>query len=1055
MIKDVIPVNFDKLQTIHHCADIHIRNVKRHNEYREVFERFYKEVEKEKENAIIVVAGDIVHAKLEMSPELIDLTFEFFKRLAEIMPTIVITGNHDCNLNNLSRLDVISPIIKNIDNPNLFYLKHSGIYDVADTKLVVMSVFQDPADYIKADNVDGDTKIAIYHGTVDQAKSETGFSLHNDKVTTAMFTGYDITLLGDIHKRQALAKTVQYPGSLIQQNFGEDLEHGFIKWNVPKRVSKFIPLKNDYAFITLNITDGQMPDIKELHAKSRIRLMIKNTPPSRLTEIITSIREKYPKVQDINNVKIPDGSILDGVNVNKVNIGDARDVSFQNTIIEEFLVSHFSLEKEVIDQIFDINTRLNTMLKPVDSHRNIVWKAKKFNWDNMFSYGKGNSIDFEKCKGIVGLFAPNRQGKSNFIESLCFTLFDKSPRALKSESAMNNKKNTFDAKMLYDIGDKEFQIKRNAHRTKKGSVVVKTDFSVKDAAGRKSLNGERRSSTNLMMRNYLGDYDSFIMTALVPQIDLHKGTNANLINMRQTDRKNLLSRFLDLTVFHELYELARDEMRAVDVKLSNFGKREFSKELAHSNIQIKLLSKEYEEKTTKKNEFDALYKNVNKEINNLTSKLIKIDIANTDLPGLENAKEQCEEDCKSLDVKLTQIDDRILGLEDLIQTTERDLNEIDDSIEQKYQVVKEIEKQKDDVKHNVEKYQIKIDTKKEQLGDFAELTFNDDCNNCHDNKIVIEDKMDVEDDVMENETILETLKTQIDNFDTMLETAKDVRDKYKTFISLKESLRNYKSDLSITKNDFFREDKKLDEYKRKLDKIKKNINEYHKNEKTIEKNNEIQKEIDEWNDKSLVIEDAIDNITKEIMDIYSNIEVHKTKKERIENEIEEVKKLEIEAVAYRHYMEAVEKDGVPFDLIVKTMPIIQHEVNNILAQMVDFQINFEIDEVGKDIEPKIMYEGENAWAVELVSGMERFIASIAIRVALLSVSSLPRPNFLIIDEGWGSLDSDNANNIYRLFDYLKNQFDFVLIISHLDYIKDMADQLIELKNENGFSKIVY
>ena len=59
--------------------------------------------------------------------------------------------------------------------------------------------------------------------------------------------------------------------------------------------------------------------------------------------------------------------------------------------------------------------------------------------------------------------------------------------------------------------------------------------------------------------------------------------------------------------------------------------------------------------------------------------------------------------------------------------------------------------------------------------------------------------------------------------------------------------------------------------------------------------------------------------------------------------------------------------------------------------------------------------------------MEKFIASLAIRVGLINVSNLPRPNFLAIDEGFGNLDSSNLNSIFRLFDYLKTEFDYIII----------------------------
>ena len=104
----------DKLKYIHHISDIQIRNLKRHKEYNEVFERTYKEIEKYKDDAVVYIGGDIAHSKTDMSPELIKMLSDLFVNLADICPTILIAGNHDCNLNNLNRLDVLSPIVDNL-----------------------------------------------------------------------------------------------------------------------------------------------------------------------------------------------------------------------------------------------------------------------------------------------------------------------------------------------------------------------------------------------------------------------------------------------------------------------------------------------------------------------------------------------------------------------------------------------------------------------------------------------------------------------------------------------------------------------------------------------------------------------------------------------------------------------------------------------------------------------------------------------------------------------------------------------------------------------------
>ena len=91
----------------------------------------------------------------------------------------------------------------------------------------------------------------------------------------------------------------------------------------------------------------------------------------------------------------------------------------------------------------------------------------------------------------------------------------------------------------------------------------------------------------------------------------------------------------------------------------------------------------------------------------------------------------------------------------------------------------------------------------------------------------------------------------------------------------------------------------------------------------------------------------------------------------------------------------------------------------------------------------------------MTSGMEKFVSSLAIRVALINVSNLPRPNFLAIDEGFGNLDASNLNSIFSLFDYLKLNFDFMIVISHIDLMKDATDNLLEITQTKGYSQVSY
>ena len=155
--------------------------------------------------------------------------------------------------------------------------------------------------------------------------------------------------------------------------------------------------------------------------------------------------------------------------------------------------------------------------------------------------------------------------------------------------------------------------------------------------------------------------------------------------------------------------------------------------------------------------------------------------------------------------------------------------------------------------------------------------------------------------------------------------------------------------------------------------------------------------------------------------------------------------------SYEYYIDCIKRDGIPYELITKAIPKIEFEINNILTGLVDF--NIVLDSDGKNINAYIAYSDSDVWPLELSSGMEKFISSLAIRTALISISSLPRPNFIVIDEGFGTLDEDNINSIFMFFNYLKSRFEFFITISHIDTMRDLMDNLIEIKKEKGFSKI--
>ena len=83
------------------------------------------------------------------------------------------------------------------------------------------------------------------------------------------------------------------------------------------------------------------------------------------------------------------------------------------------------------------------------------------------------------------------------------------------------------------------------------------------------------------------------------------------------------------------------------------------------------------------------------------------------------------------------------------------------------------------------------------------------------------------------------------------------------------------------------------------------------------------------------------------------------------------------------------------------------------------------------------------------------LASLAIRVALINVSNLPKSDMIVIDEGFGTLDAVNVEACNRLLVSLKKWFRHIFVISHIDAVKDTVDNVLDIRKKGKNSLVVY
>ena len=157
---------------------------------------------------------------------------------------------------------------------------------------------------------------------------------------------------------------------------------------------------------------------------------------------------------------------------------------------------------------------------------------------------------------------------------------------------------------------------------------------------------------------------------------------------------------------------------------------------------------------------------------------------------------------------------------------------------------------------------------------------------------------------------------------------------------------------------------------------------------------------------------------------------------------------------YDIFLQAVSKKGIPLQIMSSQLPVINSEISRILQGVVGFTVELEADQDSNSMDAYINY-GDSKRVIELASGMEKMMASLAIRVALINVSSLTKTNMLIIDEGFGALDESNIEACSRLLTSLKKWFRNIIIISHVDAIKDCVDSSLDIVKKGKDGKIVH
>jgi len=994
-----------KIDNVVHIADIHIRLTKRHDEYVSIFQKFYDSLDKVRKvtNAVLVVAGDIFHNKSDLSPECVKIGSDFLKNCADRIPTILTAGNHDATLANKARLDCLTPIVDSLNHPNLYYLKESDVFRYENILFNNFSVFDDPEKYLLYEKIatkyknETDHHIALFHGPVNSAVTDVGYTVSSRSITNELFDGHHMAMLGDIHKHQILQEfddvdnkpIIVYAGSMIQQNHGEEIKgHGFLLWDLKRRVFKHYELINDYGFYTIEINKGKLvTDLTNIPKKARVRTMCYESIPSQVKEVMNDLKGKCDVIESTfirvdeptNDLTLKNGQIFD--------IHNIFDVDYQNKLIEDNLILK-KVEKNLIEKVKDLNKTINNQIPKDKAPKNIRWKPKTFEFDNMFSYGEGNYIDFTKLKGAIGLFAPNASGKSSIMDALAFCVFDKFSKGYKASHVLNTQKMSFKCKFNFEVNGVDYFIEREGEADKKGNVKVKVKFYKIENGNEVPLNGEARRSTNDIIRDYVGTYEDFILTVL----SIQNSKAGSFIDLLKNVSKDQLTETL--------------QMVSGSIDLNN-------RNIFQYNLDIKDLEVKKEEQ--------------NNKLLELSNDIVKTATFDFDITKLESEKTQLESkigtferDINEKKTKFSTIEAQLSDLSSSLKNCENIENDYD-----QYKICKDNESKKSS---EIEKLKVVVKNKIDKLKKLEDHKYDPNCTYCVNNVFVkdaIKTKEELELDKNNGKLLVEEyniIKSKLDVFG-------DIESRYKECQRIDGEIVKLEKAKEVLSTAILRDENFKIRLQNDLNGVIQNIDTFYKNKDIIENNSKLLVSVNE-------VKSIVKNIESEIKLVNNKLFNSSTERGKLElqhktttDQLNKVKELEDSYEAYKLYTGIISRDGIPYEIITKTLPEIEKEVNNILHQLVEFTISLQTD--GKNIMTNIVYD-DKQWPLEMASGMEKFISGLAIRVSLINISNLPRPNIICIDEGFGCADSDHLGQMGALFNYLKHQFDFIWVISHLD-----------------------
>jgi DNA repair exonuclease SbcCD ATPase subunit/DNA repair exonuclease SbcCD nuclease subunit len=1043
-----------------HIADTHIRNLKYHEEYNVVFEKMYEAIRDEGVD-YIVHCGDIAHTKTQISPEFVEMTAKFFRSLTDIAPTYIILGNHDGNLKNANRQDSLTPIIEALDLDDLHILKNSGEVEVDEQYVLnVLSVFDEdnwvsPTDSSKIN-------IALYHGSVSGVVTDTGWVMEHGDHPIEIFEDHDYAFLGDIHKTNQMLDPdgrVRYPGSTIQQNHGETNDKGFLIWDIVDKDSftcKHIQIDNPKPFITIELTKaGRMPPKVKIPKGARLRLVCNHSIPlDKLKRAVDIAKTRFKPTSIIFlNRAIERGDVSDMTDT--LALEDLRDPAVQEGLITKFLID-YEVDDKTLQRVVELNKKYNNIVEEgEDVKRNINWRLKSLEWNNLFNFGEGNRINFSDMSGIVGIFGKNFSGKSSIIDSLLYTLYNTTSKGnRKNLNSINQDKEWSSGKVEIEIMDNVLTVERRSEKYTKRlkgeeTVEAKTDVDfwvTNSTTGEtESLNGLDRNGTDRNIRQFFGTMDDFLLTSMASQLD-----SLSFIGEGSTKRKEILAKFLDLEIFEQKYRLAKDDAADMKGSLKRLEEIDFEEVLKDATLCLQENHLEVSNQELRCTKFKDNIAELSVELQEVETAIESIPAQIIDIEDVVEKRDSSLSEVSRLTGENRSLGKKTKSEREWVEKINEFLDEFDiKACKEEHHQVAQLTTEIEEFVREIKKHEVRQKVEEKKIELLERVPCGSEFSHC---KFIRDAYAALESVGITKEEIssLAGKKEIVGGQLTQLNPAKvaDHLDKYEQLLKKRNSI---ETEIGVHELQIAQNKTQVVRFKGEVKEWESKIAEYEENREAIENlealvsaKTTLASQV-EKHKKSLV------RCEEKILSLYKESGSLDQKLEDIKTQQDELKTYREEYAAHDLYQKCMHSNGISWDIIKNKLPVLNEEIASVLANVVSFDAFLQCDT--KHLELFIKHPKYEARPLEMGSGAEKTISAMAIRLALLNVSSMPKGDIFILDEPGTALDEENMEGFVRILDMIKSYFKTIMLISHLDSLKDASDMQIVIEKKKGVAHV--